>query len=763
MQKGSGVLFGKGFAMIRGLKISFVVPALVMVWLLFVPSLGDETLGELAGRQLMIRVYNDWQSDPRAYKLISVPLSGFSFSFDAVSKAFPGIKDSAAIVVSGRQQKDDAVATVMGDSVCAERFKKGKRFFISSPNSGAKSSTEWVVTDALGFAFPKASVDIFVHGVSSEHPNIYLHTATTDEQGQFEAPDLTGELRFLSFIISEPNYGVSLVDRYIKEQRELIVPLVSRAAEAYERSIHGIVMDPEGNLVGGAVIECSNIRTLGEGMINALHGWTYKSLTDEKGAFSLYLPNENICDERGYLVPPKSQYHVRIEAPKELGLLPYVKPVENGREALIFLESSGRFRTFIFEDANGPMTDPKKLQYINLTIKKSDGGRVSLRYKDFKDGGIFPPGEYHAVMYGMENCEFEPLAVNEQSPDELIFKLPESILYYGQIIGGLTREPMPGAFVIGFSSKSRGNLSMITDQQWQALHALPADPCLADPAVKPIREIYGVKKIVRTDEQGRFEMSFRPGEIYGFIAFEQDYLGLMHRRHALVPDENRQVEVPMMKLYPAATVLIEVRTGAKHISIGPRWIIDENENSVWVREFLATDDRRESLFTYDEWMEQNKVQSFHVPAGLNLRVKLDTPYERQFCPIEILRVIHLAQGQVLDLGRHEFRPALEVYVQVVNAQSHMIEGVPVRVLRDGNSWSVAHNTDESGIALFHVAPNSQGQFGVSYRGEGGLYMKETIPYQIGGDKDSGRQFTLNLSDEILDILFGSDGLEPLKP
>jgi hypothetical protein len=75
-----------------------------------------------------------------------------------------------------------------------------------------------------------------------------------------------------------------------------------------------------------------------------------------------------------------------------------------------------------------------------------------------------------------------------------------------------------------------------------------------------------------------------------------------------------------------------------------------------------------------------------------------------------------------------------------------------------NSWSVPHNTDESGIVLFHAAPNSSGRFGVLYHDEGGVNLEETIPYQIGGDEDSGRQFTLQLSDEILELLFKSDSL-----
>ena len=757
--------------MIRGMKFSHTA-ALVMVFLFLGSSLGDARQSgpmsviespnmDLAGKQLMIRVYNDWQADPKAYKLIGVPLSGSWVSFDAVRKAFPGIKDSAAAVaVCGRQQKDEVVAKMLGGSVCVERYKKGKKISIRPLLPGQDGSSEFNVTDALGLAFPKASVDIFVRGPADDDPCIYLSTAGTDEQGQLEVPDLTGELRFFSFVVSEPNYGIALVDPYIDigERKELNVSLVSRTTEAFKRSIHGVVVDPQGNPVAGAVIECSYIRTLGGGLINALNDWSNKSLTDDKGAFSLYLPNEDRRGERGYLIPPKSRYNVRIEAPKELGLSPYVKPIENGGDALVFLERSDRFRTLIFEDAKGLITDPKKLQYINLTINRPDGSRVSLGYENFKDGGCFPPGEYHAVRLGMDEFSFEPLTVNEQSPDELIFRQPESIFYYGQIVHGLTGEPMEGAFVIGYNAKAKGNLSMITDQQWQTLHALPADPEFTDSAVKPICEIYSVKKIVRTDEYGYFQMSFRPGEIYGFIAFQKDYLGLKHRRHALIPDENRQAEIPAMKLYPAATVLIEACTEARRVSIWPRWIIDENENPGWVREFLATDDRQESMFTYDAWIEQNKAQSFHVPAGLNLRVKLDTPYDRQFCPIEIPQVIYLAQGQVLDLGRHEFKSALEVYVQVTNSKSQVIEGVPVRMLRDGKAWSVPHNTDESGMARFNVIPYSKGQFGVSYHKEGGEFLKETVLYQIGGNEDSGSQFILQLSDEILELLFKSDGL-----
>jgi hypothetical protein len=511
-------------------------------------------------------------------------------------------------------------------------------------------------------------------------------------------------------------------------------------------------MDPEGNPVSGARIQCTNVRTLGEGLINGLHGWTYEALTDKEGTFSFYLPNEKRRDERGRLIPPKSKYNVRVEAPKGLGLLPYVKAVENDRYAAIMLERGGRFRSFAFEDANGLITDPRKLQYIGVTVHRPDQSRLSIGYDDFKNGGVFPPGQYRAKMRGIADYEFEPLNVNESSPEELVFKLPNSILYYGRIVHGVTGEPMPGAFVMGTFGKGQGNLSMITPEQWLALHALPVEPSLADPAIKPLREIYGVKKLVRADERGRFQLSFRPGETYGFVAFEENYLGLMRRTHALVTDENGYAEVPPIKLFPAATILVEVLT-QERVSIWPRWIIDEEDNSVWVPEFLATDDRRESMFTYDSFLEADKLQSFHVPAGLNLRIKLDAPYDSRWCPIEIPRVFNLPQGHVVDLASHTFHPALAVSVYVADMRGEPVEGAPVRLTRSANSWGLPHNTDESGVARFNVIPHSEGKFGVLYHGEDGLHLTETIPYKIAGEEEAGRQFIMRLSDDMLYHLF----------
>ena len=79
-------------------------------------------------------------------------------------------------------------------------------------------------------------------------------------------------------------------------------------------------------------------------------------------------PSKQFQDQRGKLIPPKSKYSIRIEAPREMGLLPYVGQIENGRETTVVMESPGNFHTFTFVDEYGVIDDPEGLEKVNLII-----------------------------------------------------------------------------------------------------------------------------------------------------------------------------------------------------------------------------------------------------------------------------------------------------------------------------------------------------------------------------------------------------------
>jgi len=740
---------------------------------------GWEKAKNLDGKEVVVRLYKDWRTEAARFETVSVRVAEGSVDFDSIKFDSNEVGETV-VAVFGEDQKDVNVAEAMGDCIYAEPYKKGLRLSLPVGQFPGKEGLTVVFHDAfdanvaastdealsrgrpiIGKPIPEAEVEIFLRAY--EGARIHVGRYLVDEHGTLAVPRTGGSLNWFEFIVSHPEYGIAWVSKTLRESMTVIsLPLVRRDSVAGQRAIWGTIVDPQGNPVAGATIECRSVRTLGEGLINSIDE-SAKVISDANGFFTFYMPNVRRRDERGLLIPPKSRYQVKIEAPEELELLPYSGGIMNGQESRIIMEWGDYFRTFVFEDDSGPISDPERLQTINIIIERKGKERLRFGYNDWKDAGRFPLGTYQAILYGAgEPSKFEPLEVTEDSPEQLIFRLPESIVYHGRVVEGLTGEPMQGAFVISMWGRRERNLSQITPEQWELLHELPADPCVSDKALEPIQRIYGFKKAVRTDEDGRFEMSFQSWhKFYEFIAFDEDYLGVKHRVYTSKAGKNRPAEVPVLKLYPAAKVVIEPHVEGKHISIWPRWVIDKDDNPAWVRDFLATDDRSERFFTYDGWLKQNEVQTFHVPAGLNLRIKLDTPYDTQWCPIDIDETINLQQGQTYDLGRHTFDKALKVFVKVVNSAGESVEGVPVRKRIGDSGWDVPHNTDEKGVARFNLCPYSEGEFSVMYE-ENTVYLREAIPYEIAGEEDSGastelsrtsREFTLTLSDEMLYHLF----------
>lgn len=612
----------------------------------------------------------------------------------------------------------------------------------------------WRFTDALGEPLADADVEIWL--ADPRGSRIHVGRTTLDSAGRPGWRPSSNNPGTAYFVVSHADYGCAEVRQPFGSDAEIITPLVRKGTVAAERAIRGRVVDANGAPVAGAVIRCPHVRTLGEGLINATNE-TPQGITDANGAFSFYMPNRRTRDDRGELIPPRSRYYTRIEAPKVFGLLPHVEPIENGRESLIVLERGDRLRQLHFEDPNGEITDPTKLGTITISLRRPGRNVLTLYYDNWNDGVPLVPGTYEASMQGSgENCQFEPVELTQDSPEDVIFKLPIPVTYYGQVVHGLAGRPMPGAFVLVMSSSSNKRLCDLTVEEWDTLHRLPDNPAQDDPALDPLRRIYGFTRLVRTDSTGGYGIALEADEsFYGFVAFEQDYLAVIQRRHALEADADRFAEVPTIKLFPAATVLVETVIDKEHPSIMPKWQIEEQPQPAWVGELLAIDNNHESSLEYDDWLQPNVRQAVSVPAGVRLRLRLETPYDDEFCPLLIPQEICLAQGQTLDLGPFTFERAIGVQVKAIDSVGQTIEGIPIRLAqagKDGVCWGIAHNTDEQGIARFYVVPNSTGSFGVLHHNDDGVHLTETLDYEVGGPEDAGREFVLQISDELIAYL-----------
>ena len=595
---------------------------------------------KLDGKDVVVRLYK-WQPDPPPFEKAFAQIKR-----DTIYLDFPDISRSTVVLVVGEDQKDAAVKKALGDCIYADLYRKGLRFSLSG---GSKSTMWWTFKDALGNPIAGATVEIFVCMIACDDPRGCLRKLSTGEKGRLKVPIPKASLGWFNLIVSHPEYGIALVEDYYLKRPGIVLPLVRAGTKADQRCIWGIVVDPEGNPVSGASIGCNRAYTLGGGPISAVQ--TYKVLSDELGVFSMYLPNKKDPrhNDRGDSIPPKSKYDIKIEPPRGLGLLPYEGQIENGRHTTITLERAGYFHTFAFEDENDPITDLDQLKKITLFIQRENKPELRFGYSDWKDGGMFPLGTYKAtiekkwiegyepkIWIPFRKYRFDPLEVTAGSPELLFFKSPGSLLCCGRLVDGSTGEPMPGAFVIAQSSiYTTRNLCQITPEQWQMLHALSANPSADDENLAPLRKIYVFYEIVRADENGWFQIKFQPGgKYYGLVVFEENYLGVKYHKSTLKPDKDNRIEIGLIKLFPAAKVIVETSAetpaGPGYPVIGHRWIIDKNDNPGWVSEFLSIEDDPEISFAYRQ-RNRNRTLTFPVPTELNMQIELRASWDRRWC------------------------------------------------------------------------------------------------------------------------------------
>jgi hypothetical protein len=98
---------------------------------------------------------------------------------------------------------------------------------------------------------------------------------------------------------------------------------------------------------------------------------------------------------------------------------------------------------------------------------------------------------------------------------------------------------------------------------------------------------------------------------------------------------------------------------------------------------------------------------------------------------------------------------LPVAVRVVDSQGRPVEGAPVRLMHAGdNGWSVAHNTDQGGLARFHAPRNSAGRFWLSdlagpreAQSAANLYATFNV-----GDEAPAEHVTIRITQEQAELL-----------
>lgn len=660
---------------------------------------------------------------------------------------------------------------------------------------------KWTVfTDALGQPIPNATVAIY-SGQTYErrtHPNPTIYQL--DSQGRLKPPQECPRLEHSCFVVSHPDYGTAITEPRSKATQNILetctVPLVLIGTEAQVRSIWGAVVDPNGEPLSGVVLECRYISTPSGGTMGLNGGYHCKTLTDDDGLFSLYMPIEQTDQNDIKLVPLASTYIVTVKPPKEMPFKEKYARIISGVETAITLEYSKPqtkfFHTFSFEDENGPITNHIELMLMKINIKpkvtKSLNPTSTIEYKDYKNGGLFPLGTYTAHSRSRDQMVFQPVEVTKNSPEHLVFRAIPSTTkgFSGLIIYGPTGEPIEGAAVFLRFFLTEPNPADLTDEQWQAIYNVASQPDIdrktRSELLSGLRLAYETAAL--SDSSGSYYISHssaKPLSRLDIVALKKGYMGACQHRMPLKADFERMkpeqrarnlmdetnslIQVPTLELYPEAKIIFEpnfpVDWKKERPQIEASWRLDPNDNPSWVLDFLNYQ-RRGGLY-YINYIHPNVSQGISVPAGLNMSLTFTEDRINKWHPT-VIPDIKLEQGQTLDLGKVAFEPLLNIKVRLVDSEGDSIEGVTVYArFRINGLFQRPQDsiTDKNGIASFNVHPNCQAEFQVRYIPQRGNATNtqpaqpivESVKYEITGPEDQGKQFTLQLSDKMLEMLF----------
>lgn len=159
---------------------------------------------------------------------------------------------------------------------------------------------------------PVAGATVFMHsaypreGTSSFCPTCYpdcQKRARTNAEGRFTIKDLDGSLVFRVLVA-----GSGLRPQFIDDvdpAKAPVAAIVSRRGEVDpERELRGVVIDPKGHSIGGAVITPVGFSTKTEHRYNGFSDGEALAVSKDDGSFALELPS----------APPQAQWLVRIEA-----------------------------------------------------------------------------------------------------------------------------------------------------------------------------------------------------------------------------------------------------------------------------------------------------------------------------------------------------------------------------------------------------------------------------------------------------------------
>ena len=444
----------------------------------------------------------------------------------------------------------------------------------------------------------------------------------------------------------------------------------------------------------------------------------------------------------------------------------------------------------VFYDEFGPVTEPEMLAAIHIKVQKPQGSTWSpTTYKDWLQIKEFVPGIYYAAVdWDGKHYVFEPVDLSTERPHVATFK-PRNIIqrtdvvFAGKVVHGITGQPIAGAIVLTPPSRIMVHQGDPEAEQWQDVVPLYPEVFSDEAKLGLLKELCHAAglKIVQTDQNGQYQIALAAPSIgadASLVAIKKDSLGAQQQLNFLAvdsqaqadpmsrlgfePDQTGCVPVPPLKLFPAGTIIVEPNVPVPTDPLKPKvrlrltWFSFPGEKPQWfdvMGDYTSPKKNQGGSLFYKLHLWPNRANAVYVAAGLEMNIEIRLLERPESAPI-IIPGVKLQQCQIVDLGKWEFGPTIKVAVKVVDPQGKPVEGVNVRQSDTGLYWGQQAITNHQGVAIFRAPLYSEGDFVVGYFDESlpGAVTERTR-YQVGGEEDTGKEFTLQLSDEMLQQLF----------
>jgi len=762
-------------SVIMGIPARYVFAAAAAALLVCArPAAGrDGTIPD--GNYLVVRLYDISEApaggQPR-YQKLQVPFNRYRFhcEYDLAAQA-----GRSLLVVLPADQNDPNVARLWGNVIFVGRV--GPRFEFDLRNLQERRGYEhlrWTFTDALGVPLAGAHVRLYLDALKLPEP--CLMDAVLDANGQVQGPALIGSSRQVRLTVEDADLGLLMcrVAWTDSDNRSTVfsMPAAKPGPQADQRSVRGVVLDEQDRPVEGVQVCCEYLLFPGGGRIECTEASRFcVFLTGADGRFSL-CPRARFFEQ----VPAGSIDHLRyrlwVRPPQDLGFEPQYVTVAAGSDIIVRLGQPGLFfHTFVFEDANGPITDEKLLGDMVVRIATDQSRMRGCCCDCIKQGCYLPTGEYRPYVRSRSGRElfFEPVRVDTDSPTELVFRACEAsqTRFAGQVLYGFEDRPAAGTLLVvaGLGHNERYTLAMLSDEQWRQLELVGPDTPPDHSNLEPIRRIWDIRKVMRAGPDGTFQFTMRGLEYtdddYELYAIERGYMPVAVHLYMFGKDGVETVTLPPLRLLPAALAAVQPVDGNEPAGeVHMSWDLEPQWDS-WFRKFIEYKNIRGVYFPLHYWISCGcETFKVYVPADIGLRLNFQKfdHNRREWLPPAYTPVIKGGPGELIDLGQIDVGRTMPVFVQVLDPAGEPLPGISVkhgRKVLDGGFryFGTTKITDANGFAEFQVATCQHAGFFVSCWDRAGRVVFESVDYQTNGIEDANNVYTLQLSEEMKKCLF----------